>query len=590
MSIELISTIKPKNNGAFAIADNFDIKGGIKVVANEAELSTITAARREYGMLVFSNADGYFYQLQSDLTTWTHKPDIFFSTGGKLGGNDVLVAPLGASQDGYALTWVDANSRWEAAPIPVQFVAAGDLSGSAQSQTVIKIQGSAVSATPPSTTAANLLVWNPETPAWAPVSLSGDVVLDGYTGNVKVTQINGTVLGDLSGAQDGYVLSWSGTEWVALPGLDLAQINVGDEVAGYLDAKLQDGYNIDLSVHDVPGGADYMTFDFAPEGDISRISGTATLVVTALQGNAVADIDPATGDVLVWKSDGYYAPSALAGDVTGPIDSNTVTKIRGYAVDATAPSAGQVLFWHTDGDGYYLPGASFTPGGDLYGTVSTQYVSQLTGAESTQVVHVPTGVVLGFDGYIHLQAGAGDAYLKAGEGADVTIASVDNNSSGNAGDVIITAGNAPAGAAGNVIITVGNGSPDGNIELNTDSTGVVTINSDKVLAQHVISPDALTGNQNNYAPTNLAKCSVIRLSSVNSYNITGFGSITTNGILMKTIFNVGSANITLKNNDSGSITSNKIIVPGGFDFVLEPNDSVGIFYDTITADGIWRLC
>ena len=46
--------------------------------------------------------------------------------------------------DGYVVTYIAANSDFEAKPAPSSFTAGGDLSGSSSSQTVTKIQGNAV--------------------------------------------------------------------------------------------------------------------------------------------------------------------------------------------------------------------------------------------------------------------------------------------------------------------------------------------------------------------------------------------------------------------------------------------------------------
>lgn len=70
MSIELIGTIKPKNNGDFAIAEDIDLKGGCRSVADAAALAAITTERRSEGMLVYQIDTGKFYQLANDLITW----------------------------------------------------------------------------------------------------------------------------------------------------------------------------------------------------------------------------------------------------------------------------------------------------------------------------------------------------------------------------------------------------------------------------------------------------------------------------------------------------------------------------------------
>lgn len=84
----------------------------------------------------------------------TNAPSGTFSAAGDLTGsstvqtvtglqnNAVKSGALSASQDGYTLTWVNADAKWEAKPT---FKAAGDLSGNLSSQTVVGIDGYTIS-------------------------------------------------------------------------------------------------------------------------------------------------------------------------------------------------------------------------------------------------------------------------------------------------------------------------------------------------------------------------------------------------------------------------------------------------------------
>lgn len=79
MAINLISKIKPKNNGAFPMYEDVDVEGGFQTRNSTIDRDTIPTLNRKEGMVVYTRTDGYFYQLNSDLTTWTH---IFVGTGG----------------------------------------------------------------------------------------------------------------------------------------------------------------------------------------------------------------------------------------------------------------------------------------------------------------------------------------------------------------------------------------------------------------------------------------------------------------------------------------------------------------------------
>lgn len=109
MAIELISTIKPKNNGEFPIAEANDIKGGYYSVASIEERDKIPSGRRQPGMLCYVLGDK-IYKLNDDLNTWNE-----LKTGG--GGGDVVVESnniwIGTqppTEEGYKL-WIDISDE-----------------------------------------------------------------------------------------------------------------------------------------------------------------------------------------------------------------------------------------------------------------------------------------------------------------------------------------------------------------------------------------------------------------------------------------------------------------------------------------------
>jgi hypothetical protein len=68
MSIDLISKIKPKNNGAFPVYDDIDGYGGFQVRLNTTDRNNIPTLNRKAGMLVYTQADGNYWQLGTGLT------------------------------------------------------------------------------------------------------------------------------------------------------------------------------------------------------------------------------------------------------------------------------------------------------------------------------------------------------------------------------------------------------------------------------------------------------------------------------------------------------------------------------------------
>jgi hypothetical protein len=70
MPIEVISKLKAKNNGQFALLDDIDLKGGYRIVDNLTERNNISADKRKAGMKVAVISTDIVYKLNDDLTTW----------------------------------------------------------------------------------------------------------------------------------------------------------------------------------------------------------------------------------------------------------------------------------------------------------------------------------------------------------------------------------------------------------------------------------------------------------------------------------------------------------------------------------------
>lgn len=103
----------------------------------------------------------------------------------------------------------------------------------------------------------------------------------------------------------------------------------------------------------------------------------------------------------------------------------------------------------------------------------------------------------------------------------------------------------------------------------------------------VISDSLSAGDNNDVSPTNWDTSSVLRLDSPAAAGITGLSAAITGDVLTKKIYNIGGFNITVRNQNVGSAAANRIIIPGGSDLVMEPNDVIDVFYD-ITSQR-WRI-
>ena len=111
MAIELISTVKPKNNGAFPIVEANDIKGGYYSVESIKIRDTIPEGRRMPGMLCYVWRDK-IYKLQDDLVTWE---DFVVGTSGEGGGgtvtsNGIWIGTSEPPNNSYVL-WIDTSDE-----------------------------------------------------------------------------------------------------------------------------------------------------------------------------------------------------------------------------------------------------------------------------------------------------------------------------------------------------------------------------------------------------------------------------------------------------------------------------------------------
>ena len=100
----------------------------------------------------------------------------------------------------------------------------------------------------------------------------------------------------------------------------------------------------------------------------------------------------------------------------------------------------------------------------------------------------------------------------------------------------------------------------------------------------IISPAQLVANTNNWNPTGLASCSVIRVSTDVSRNLTGIVAQSSGTRI--TICNIGTTDLVLVHNATSTAT-NQFLCPGSANFTLNANDSVDIWRDT-TSDR-WRV-
>lgn len=142
--------------------------------------------------------DMQILQTEGTTPTWvTVSGDTTIADGGsvtvnKLQGNTLTLGTLGATQDGYVLTWSNSASKLEmlsAVAAGLTVTMGGDVTGLSNNSTVVKIQNNPVTA---GGVAEGQFLVGTGSNTWAPTSISGDVSSSGSTaGKLTVTGLQG---------------------------------------------------------------------------------------------------------------------------------------------------------------------------------------------------------------------------------------------------------------------------------------------------------------------------------------------------------------------------------------------------------------
>jgi hypothetical protein len=245
------------------------------------------------------------------------------------------------------------------------------------------------------------------------LSLTGPTVRQGYAitravGGTIVEASTANIAAGVSGTIDGIALELGNPgdniqvqrDAEVAPGL-IAWLGTGIEEAAVVDAdgKVQrasvaagtvigtvtkDGA-VKLAPAGVAGGV--------AAGDVTGPLLSNTVV--KLQGIPVSTADPTTNQVLAFDG-AAWAPAtlslSLAGDVTGALGANSVVKLQGRTLSNSAPSSGNVIAW--DGSQWVptAPASPVTWGGDLAGSSNTvQTVVSL--ATSNETIPIATAAL-----------------------------------------------------------------------------------------------------------------------------------------------------------------------------------------------------
>lgn len=143
------------------------------------------------------------------------------------------------------------------------------------------------------------------------------------------------------------------------------------------------------------------------------------------------------------------------------------------------------------------------------------------------------------------------------------------------GDIFLSPGQYKVILKTSADVTLWTADPVGDSQANVDVTGTFALSGD-------ISPAQITSNQNNYNPTGLSGAAILRINSDAARDITGLSG-GSDGREIR-VYNVGSFNITLKDESSSSTAANRFALQA--DIVIAPDVGVILQYDSTSSR--WR--
>lgn len=345
------------------------------------------------------------------------------------------------------------------------------------------------------------------------------------------------------------------------------------------------------------------TVDGADKGDqgIQGIQGTAG---TNGMNGATGATGPTTTNEFVWDPS---TVDSYPGNGKVKVNSSTYSSITKVWIDNLDRYSGSVTAWvdsmddstNTGDRGSLYFNNVNSPGTWLRLKVNGVIVDK-TGYREIPVAYIGSnGTFATSDGIALAFARSGD---KGNDGAGA--GNVNTTGSVTAGHFVtyadgtgnaiqdggaFTAATIPNVAAGNIS---SNNVQAALNELDTEKaplaspsfTGTVDI-TQAILFSGVISPTQITSDQDNYAPTGFATCSVMRLTVDAARAITGLAGGSAGRFVY--LFNAdASNNITLKH-DTTSTSANRFYCPNSVDLVLMPRTGVWLWYDTTSSR--WRV-
>ena len=114
------------------------------------------------------------------------------------------------------------------------------------------------------------------------------------------------------------------------------------------------------------------------------------------------------------------------------------------------------------------------------------------------------------------------------------------------------------------------------------------VRSGRIIAGGVVyggvATEIIAVNTNNLLIPNLANVYLIRINATGNYSLTGIIPADITQAQAIQVFNIGSGNLSFKDNDAGSSANNRFLI--GSDRTVQTNEGIGFVYDPISLR--WR--
>lgn len=402
MAIFLASNLAPRNGATWPVLEDTFLKGSMRVVATTAERDSLDSMCRKHGMLVYVQADGKIYVLNSDLTSWSSLNQTInnasttvaglmaasdkvildnlntnaltamsvnlplVSTGGK--SPTVSLPAATSSQDGYlrASDWVIFNSKGSGNGTVTSVSASAPITSTGGTTPVISMPPASAS-TSGYLTAADWNTFNSKASASGSVSqVSATAPIVSSGGNAPVLSMPAA-----SSSVDGYLRA---TDWVLFNSKGTGTVQ---SVNANAPITSSGGINPTLSIPAASSSqngylraSDWITFNSKGNGNVVTVGFQSPLV------NAGTVTDPVVS-----------LPAASATN-HGYMTNSDKAKLDGISANATA-------YTHPTGDGnLHVPATGTTNSGKvLTAGSSAGSMSWQTPSGAVQSVNGKTGAV-----------------------------------------------------------------------------------------------------------------------------------------------------------------------------------------------------